>query len=541
MTPHRESEEGGPAGSPASKTSTGGTGHIPTPVLVHLSGPRRGEAVTLTGDEIRVSADAWAIDRPAADVEAPPTSHHAVLTRRGASYELTAEPGRSVWVNGERVDRLVLASGDVLELGQGGAILRFRLYPPGVAPQRSVAEVFSDCVECAARATPSRVGRAGLLLAALPYDLATRTSRIFRVSVLAVLVALGASLWGLAHRSGALEDRLAEVTRQVEIRELVDRSRVEARVTEGELDELVGRLQAASTSLEEIRAQIGAPARVVSAASAATILLQASYGFRDPATERPVRLAMLPDGQPAREPGGGPVITLEGDGPLLDLPYTGTGFVATPEGLILTNRHVALPWEYDASARPLLARGLEPVMHRFLGFLPGEPEPFEVTFVEASPDADLALLRCGPVTGDVPFLRLAEDAPQPGDEVIVVGYPLGIRALMARTDPAFVQELRRAGGADFWSVARRLSERGYVAPLATRGIVGQRTEQFLVYDAETTSGGSGGPVLDMNGRVVAINAAIMPEFGGSNLGVPAVRAAALLERARSRSDRTPRR
>ncbi len=46
------------------------------------------------------------------------------------------------------------------------------------------------------------------------------------------------------------------------------------------------------------------------------------------------------------------------------------------------------------------------------------------------------------------------------------------------------------------------------------------TDQFIVYDAETTFGGSGGPVLDLNGRVIAINAAIIPEFGGSNMGVP---------------------
>ena len=50
----------------------------------------------------------------------------------------------------------------------------------------------------------------------------------------------------------------------------------------------------------------------------------------------------------------------------------------------------------------------------------------------------------------------------------------------------------------------------------------------MVYDAETAQGGSGGPVLGLDGRVVAINAAILPEFSGSNLGVPVERAAPLL-------------
>jgi len=73
---------------------------------------------------------------------------------------------------------------------------------------------------------------------------------------------------------------------------------------------------------------------------------------------------------------------------------------------------------------------------------------------------------------------------------------------------------------DIWAVARFLSEAGHIKPLATRGIVGQATSEAVVYDAETTGGGSGGPVIWLNGEVVAVNKAILPEFGGSNLGVP---------------------
>ena len=112
--------------------------------------------------------------------------------------------------------------------------------------------------------------------------------------------------------------------------------------------------------------------------------------------------------------------------------------------------------------------------------------------------------------------------------MLVIGFPLGIRARMARTSPEFVEGLRDAGITDCWEVAERLSRAGHVTPLASRGIVGQVTTQNVVYDAETTSGGSGGPVLTLDGQVVAINAAILPEFGGSNLGVPAARARELL-------------
>ena len=53
----------------------------------------------------------------------------------------------------------------------------------------------------------------------------------------------------------------------------------------------------------------------------------------------------------------------------------------------------------------------------------------------------------------------------------------------------------------------------------------------MVYDAQTTNGGSGGPVLSTTGEVVAINSAVLPEFGGSNLGVPAEQARRMLELA----------
>ena len=65
----------------------------------------------------------------------------------------------------------------------------------------------------------------------------------------------------------------------------------------------------------------------------------------------------------------------------------------------------------------------------------------------------------------------------------------------------------------------------------SRGIVGQVSQATSVYDAETALGGSGGPVLDISGAVVAVNAAILPKYGGSNLGVPVAWVRALLAEA----------
>jgi S1-C subfamily serine protease len=174
------------------------------------------------------------------------------------------------------------------------------------------------------------------------------------------------------------------------------------------------------------------------------------------------------------------------------------------------------------------------VVRRFVGYLAGVTEPFDVSLVVASNDVDVAVLRCGAVTGRVNHLRLSTVPPQPGDEVIVLGYPTGMRALLARAGEGFMRKLRSAEGMDFWRVARRLSEAGGIGPLATRGIIGQVSTAAVVYDAETTSGGSGGPVVGLDGKVVAVNTAIMREFGGSNLGVPVAQARRLLASARTR-------
>jgi S1-C subfamily serine protease len=228
------------------------------------------------------------------------------------------------------------------------------------------------------------------------------------------------------------------------------------------------------------------------------------------------------------------MLTLEGDGPVAERQFTGTGFVVTATGALLTNRHVALPWEFDASVEALGEQGMEPVSIKFIGYLPNIREPFPVRLLKASDDADLAVLQCQGVTGGIARLRLSDTPPKPGDEAIVMGYPTGLRSMLAQTGDAFIEKLQNGDDLDFWAVAARLSGEQFIQPLASRGIIGQVTRATVVYDAETTHGGSGGPVLDINGEVIAVNAAIIPEYGGSNLGVPAEYARRLLEDAEVR-------
>jgi hypothetical protein len=211
--------------------------------------------------------------------------------------------------------------------------------------------------------------------------------------------------------------------------------------------------------------------------------------------------------------------------------FTGTGFVVTEDGLLLSNRHIAQPWDFDDAAKRVAAQGWVPVMRRMIAYIPGVPDSLPMQLVAVSDSVDLAVFRCASAVRALPALPLAESVAQAGEEVIVLGYPLGMRALMARADAQFLAELRADGNVDFWALGARLARTGQVAPLASAGIVSQVTRAAVVYDAETTSGGSGGPVLSLRGEVLAVTSAILPEFGGSNLGVPISQARALLRRA----------
>ena len=496
----------------------------PTAVMIHLSGAHRGASVRLRGERVRVGTGAGADLRVSGlDLAAPADGHCATLEQRGASYEIVPQPDCPVWVNGERIARLVLASGDVVEIGAGGPVLRFRLYAAGAEPAKSVSDVFADWRAAARYSRSGTLKTAGRLVTAVPLELATRTTRRFRGAVAAVLLLLGGAVGLLAYRNYTLEQRLAQIAGPAA---QVGRNALGPR----QIDTLLTELHATSTRLEALESRSRAASKVIAAAARSTAFLQTAYHFVEQDSRRPLRRAVGPDGTLQSDADGDPVLTLDGDGPVVEALVTGTGFVAGAGGLLLTNRHVAVPWESDDAAQAILQRGFAPVLERFRGYLPGVPDGFDLSLVAVDDSSDLAVLRATGPAALSAALTLHPNAPAAGDEVIVLGYPLGMRALMARADAAFVRQLLADSTVNFWTAALKLAQGGHISPLASQGIVGQVTAAAVVFDAETTHGGSGGPVLNFAGEVVAIAAAVQPEYGGANMGVPAARAAALLAR-----------
>ena len=484
------------------------------PVIVHLSGAHRGTTQLLYGERIRIGTGADTEIHFPPDREPAVSTLHAELRREATHYTLFAAPGETVRVNNELVESRVLGSNDVIEIGENGPFLRYRVYHGAGRPYKTVAEAFSDCIDCARKSDSSLFGRLGILLMGIPRELLTQTAPWSRTAAATLLVVLAVSVAALAARSWSLQRQLEEGSSRLRdisaLLEQTEENSLSAEELERIRADLEDRITERLEALEE--RSLDAP-RVISAATRSVVLLQGAYGFTEPDGGPPRRVATTPDGRP------------------LLRQFTGTAFVASEGGLLLTNRHLAEPWDFDRTSRALITDGWRPTMRRLLGYLPGVSEPFELRLVVKAEATDVAVLCCSHVNEGIPPLELSDSLPQLGEEVVVLSYPTGIQALLARTDPAFVDSVMRDSGRDFWSVARRLSDGGHIAPLATMGIVGQANPSAVVYDAETTRGSSGGPVLGVDGRVLALNVAVMREFGGSNLGVPAGAARRVLELA----------
>src|SRR5204862_5432943 len=69
-------------------------------------------------------------------------------------------------------------------------------------------------------------------------------------------------------------------------------------------------------------------------------------------------------------------------------------------------------------------------------------------------------------------------------------------------------------------VMEELARRKLIRPITTQGHIGDVLPDKIVYDAQTTSGGSGGPLFNNEGKVIGINFAMVREFGGSNFAIP---------------------
>jgi len=105
-----------------------------------------------------------------------------------------------------------------------------------------------------------------------------------------------------------------------------------------------------------------------------------------------------------------------------------------------------------------------------------------------------------------------------GDPVVLIGYPTGIEGILARAGSDTSRKLAE-NATRSPRLFRNCSPKILIRPTTTQGHIGDVQRQ-IVYDAATTSGGSGGPLFNRDGKVIGVNFAILNDFAGSNLAFP---------------------
>lgn len=375
-----------------------------------------------------------------------------------------------------------------------------------------VRDLIRDASRGARLAAAAILLLAGALAAGVPAALYTgyRTSRDTRQVVGALSLGLKEERVSREGLAGRLEAERERIGRQQET----------VAGLQADRDRLRGALQQTERRMRLLEAEEQAGERVIARFAGGVALVQGALTLADP-RGRPIRYQGVDaNGRPLRDRAGKPLVSPDGTGPPATVPFSGTAFLVSRDGLLLTNRHVMEPWRGDETLAGLLAAGYSPQVTNLRAFLPGIRTAVPLTVVRVSEGVDLALVRgdLGRAHPPVLALDLSGRGLVPGGPILLMGYPTGPEALVARADPATLQRLMVAEIPDEYVRADRIAALGLVRPAITRGLLADAQRHQVTYDALTTGGGSGGPVLQ--------------QFAGSSFGLPARLAIALLEAER---------
>ena len=477
-------------------------------------------------------------------------------------------------VNDEPVEHAVLAQNDLIRLGADGPLLRFRLTSGG-EKTKSFKQLLLDSTTMANEVHGHRTSlmRAAMLAQKLTTETVHHGSAFLRLGVgLALLGILGLGGWmvyrqfQLDEREDALDRKISQISdrgnaqkehlasriagetekRERLAREL-ERERAQRTALEDALEKLdsnrreqtqalralVARTDAVDSAVSDLTDDLLAAKRVHEeyARGVAVIVVGITFHTRgQPGTG--VRRKIDPTSAAGRNTGG---ITVGGKGPIYVEWVTGSGFLARKDGTLVTNRHVVEPWwETPEFGRGLLKAGFAPKRAHLFACFPGVAEAVPLDALANAGSADVALVRCKQRPPGLPDLIIPEaDRPDSatsqsaGDKVILLGYPEGVQGLINKLDAESVKQLEKIDIDDLGLLVTTIARLGGIRATLTQGVLSDVTSEYLVYDAVSTRGGSGGPLFSADGRVIGINTAVSEAFAGHNyaLHLTAARAA----------------
>jgi len=297
--------------------------------------------------------------------------------------------------------------------------------------------------------------------------------------------------------------------------------------------ELERQLRTSNDRLQKLEAERTVAQDVIRSYSSSVCLLHVVFGFRDKGSGLVLRYTtMTANGSPG-DANGRTQVQLGGIGPEVRMDALGTGFLVSADGRIVTNHHVVEPWWKNDDIAELLKQAdeLEPRIVEMTAYFPGISHGVAVSLQKISSAADLAVV-AGNISGLKLKLLSMDDSPKAavsGQPVVLIGYPTGVDAILARTSEDAVRSIAATSN-DVTGLVTELAHRNLIRPTNTQGHIGDVLADKIIYDAQTTSGGSGGPLFNAEGKVIAVNVAMLRDFGGSNFAIPVRYAKPLLPR-----------
>jgi S1-C subfamily serine protease len=216
------------------------------------------------------------------------------------------------------------------------------------------------------------------------------------------------------------------------------------------------------------------------------------------------------------------------DGTKVEIPETtGTGFAVSPDGYILTNKHVVEEIANRMNAKLLLARlrkeKLIEVTPQIWVFF-GQKHKYVADVVHVSENYDLAILKIGRQGGA--YYRLSTtDALRRGMRVYALGFPGAARTALSEAE-IDEQARRHKSGT---SIQAEFKNRDFEFILTTGAISRVTSESegrhWVQHNADINPGNSGGPLAREDGVVIGINTMKVTDASGVyySLAVPQLR------------------
>lgn len=147
----------------------------------------------------------------------------------------------------------------------------------------------------------------------------------------------------------------------------------------------------------------------------------------------------------------------------------GSGFVVSKEGYVVTNNHVI--------------NGADEIFVKF-----SNGKEYSSTLIGTAPEVDIAILKINSNETFKPLEFNNSDDIQIGQWAIAFGNPLGLNNSMTV---------------------------GIVSASGRSSLGIEEIENFIQTDAAINRGNSGGPLLDISGKIIGVNTAIVSPNGGS--------------------------